>query len=99
MSIAERNAENARRAERSAKAFSGQQNNKDTCALMSVLSVLKEVNGDAPPEGFSVDPSMLKDHVPSVSEILHAALGTKDMIDIGKASGGYTPCNGTTDVS
>lgn len=100
--IDQRNTENKRRAEVSAKAFSGQQHNKDTCALMSAQSVALEAKGSAPPEGWSANPSMWGSaqagrHTPTLSEIANSLAGETDMIDIGKASGAYSPCNGTTD--
>lgn len=91
-----RNVEHRRRADVSKAAFSGQQKNKDTCALMSTQSILLETKGSAPPEGWSAAPSMLSGHMPSLGEVKHTVRGGTDMIDIGKKSGGYTPCNGTT---
>jgi hypothetical protein len=69
---------------------------------MSANSVIYEMKGASPPEGWSAKPSMWGSsqqgkHTPSVSEIAFSALGGTDMIDIGEKSGAYTPCNGTRD--
>ena len=93
------NQENRNRAAKSMSAFSGQQKNKDSCALMSTQSVLKERDGSAPEEGWAANPSSWKMHFPTKAEIMNTMKGVKDMIDIGKASGAYTPCNGTTDTA
>ena len=82
------------RAINSAKHFSGQQKNKDTCALMSTQSVLLERDGKAPPEGFAI--KNWRSFIPSLEDLQRARRGENDMIDIGKGSGGYSPCNGTT---
>ena len=93
------NQENRRRAAKSMSAFAGQQNNKDSCALMSTRSVLQERDGSAPDEGWAANPSSWRSHFPTRSEVANTLKGVKDMIDIGKASGAYKPCNGTTDTA
>lgn len=90
-----KNAEHRRRAIKSKSAFRGQQKNKDTCALMSAASIAIEVNGSAPSEGFAAQ--NLSSHMPSIEEIANYGRGKKDLIDLGRESGGYKPCNGTTD--
>lgn len=98
-----KNIEHKARAAKSMAAFSGQQNNKDTCALMSVQSILLETTGEAPPEGWSANSSMLRSYTPAMREITYTVQGGTDMIDIGKQSKradgqpAYKPCNGTTD--
>lgn len=94
-----RNIKHKKRADKSKLSFNGKQNNKDTCALMSIQSILLESKGAAPPEGWSIKPSMWALHSPTSSEIIYTLKGNDDLIDIGAASGGYTPCNGTRNVA
>lgn len=85
------NDEQKRRAEISAKAFSGPQQNKDTCGLMAVQSILLEMNGSAPEEGSPPEAN-------SESSSLDSSTADKTMISIGMESGRYIPCNGTSRI-
>lgn len=103
LAVIQRNAEQKRRAVTSSSKFSGKQKHKDTCALMSVQGILLERDGKAPPEGWSFNPLMWGvfgyGHLPEKDEVSQSARGDEDMIDIGKRSGAYAPCNGTSNVT
>lgn len=64
-----------------AKATSPQQSGKDTCALMSTRSILSEAT-------MVNNKCLIAPPLPP---------SEAEMVEIGKKSGAYTPCNGTTD--
>jgi hypothetical protein len=90
------NLEMLAKAEKSALYFSGQQSNKDTCALMSTDSVLSEKTGDRHPAGAEALRSGLR---PGINLADGTSNFEKEMIGLGEKSGGYTFCSGTTDES
>lgn len=61
---------------------------------MSTQSILLERDGTAPVEGFSI--KNWKSYKPTMEDLSRYRSGVDDMIDVGKRSGGYNPCNGTT---
>jgi hypothetical protein len=84
------------KAERSALYFSGQQSNKDTCALMSVNSVLYEDTLDRHPADSNTLRASLR---PEMNLQDGTSKFEREMIALGEKSGGYTFCEGTRNES
>lgn len=85
--------------------FNVQQNNKDTCALMSIRSLMIEVHNENLSEGDAPQRSEISNDLKKLLSLAETSLGAgvpkgpfTNMIELGEKSRGYVACIGTFSV-